>query len=503
MRSLADGQALLRMRGIWKRFPGVTALSDVSLRLNAGEVLGLIGENGAGKSTLMSILGGILSPDRGEVLVEGQPVPPGSVARAISHGVSIIHQELDLAPNLDVASNILLGREPMTRLGLVDRRRLLAEAGRLAATIGLTCSLTTPVEDLPAAQQQLVEIAKALSVSAKILVLDEPTSSLSSKEASALFSVMASLKRSGVSMIYISHRLHEVQEMCDRVVVLRDGRVAGELDRDDMTRDRMVRLMVGRDIPRMFPSASSGRSETPALSVESLVCEGCKGEFTFSVYPGEVLGIAGLVGSGRTELVRTLFGVRPARSGQVLIEGRRVAVNSVGDAVRNGMGFVPEDRKDLGLLMGMTVSQNLIFPGLPLRPAVFLDRQHERSVADEQVKQLSIKVSGLDQNVENLSGGNQQKVTLGKWMALSPKVLILDEPTRGIDVGSKSEIYSLVRSLADNGMAVLMVSSEMEEIVGLADRTLVMHEGRLQGVLERSEITEESIMNLATGGSSS
>jgi ribose transport system ATP-binding protein len=491
---------LLVMKNITKRFSGVLALDNVDLDLYSGEILGLIGENGAGKSTLMAILGGIHIPDAGQVLIDSCPVRLGSIQDAIANKVSLIHQELNLAGNLDIASNILLGREPTGILSFVKRKSLHDRASKLVKMVGLSVPLSTIVEDLSTAQQQLVEIAKALSQSSRILVLDEPTSSLSSKDAEILFNVMRDLKSQGVSMIYISHRLHEIEEMCDRVIALRDGRRVGELSRNEINRDSMVRLMVGRDVSRFFPENEDRTSSKPVLSVRSIKCASCKGEFTFDAYAGDVLGIAGLVGSGRSELVQCLFGVEPFISGHLMIDGKEIRIKSPIDAIKNGMALVPEDRKHLGLILEMAIKENISLPGLAIACRKTLNPRLELQTADEQSKALSIKTPSLGQSVECLSGGNQQKVALAKWLALSPRVLILDEPTRGIDVGSKSEIYKLIRQLADSGVAIVMVSSEMEEIIGISDRVLVMHEGVLNGELDRSELSEEKIMHLATGG---
>ncbi|HUV04305.1 MAG TPA: sugar ABC transporter ATP-binding protein [Armatimonadota bacterium] len=493
---------LLQMKGITKRFPGVTALDRVDFELYPQEICGLIGENGAGKSTLIRILAGIFPADEGEILLDSRPVRISSVQDSLALGISAIHQELNLAGNLDIASNILLGREPaVTPLRLVQHRRLMEQAGEVARTVGITAALTTSVERLSPGQQQLVEIAKALSMSARILVLDEPTSSLSPREAATLFSLMRRLREQGVSMIYISHRLAEVEEICGRAVVLRDGRRVGELDRGRMRRDDMVRLMVGRDISRFFPDAGKTRGQ-PALEVHNLRPPGCLGQFNFSVNEGEILGVAGLVGAGRTELARCLFGIEPVRadSGEILISGRPVEIGSPLDAIRHGMGMVPEDRKYLGVILGMALKENVSLPKFCYSGRRMLDSRAEAELAERQVHALDIRTPSISQNVEFLSGGNQQKVALAKWLALEPRILILDEPTRGIDVGSKSEVYNLIRRLADSGVAVIMISSEMEEILGLADRALVLHEGRQKGILSHDEMTEESIMRLATGG---
>lgn len=495
------GKPLLEMRGITKRFPGVLALDRVDLTLYEGEILGLIGENGAGKSTLIRILSGDYQADSGTIAINGERVSISSVRDAIALGISVIYQELNLAGNLDVASNIFLGREPRKRfLGVVDRRTLYSRAGELADRVGLSAPLTTLVQELSPGAQQLVEIAKALSVEARILVLDEPTSSLTPSEAEKLFEIMRRLRESGVSMIFVSHRLAEVSEICDRVVVLRDGKNAGELDRENMNIDEMVRLMVGRDLARFFPEHAAGKKAEVVLSVRGLRPRGARSEISFDLRAGEVLGIAGLMGAGRTELVRSIFGVEPSESGVIEIHGREAQIRSPWDAIRLGMGLVPEDRKQLGVILEMSVSENATLPSLGALRRFMLDRKWELATTQELIRTLDIKTPGAAQQVQFLSGGNQQKVALGKWLVLSPRILIMDEPTRGIDVGSKSEIYRLIRNLAGEGVAVIVVSSEMEEIIGLADRVLVMREGRCTGILESDQISEENIMRLATAG---
>lgn len=489
------------MKGVSKRFPGVLALDNVDLDLYEGEILGLIGENGAGKSTLIRILGGDYLAEEGELLFDGNRAAIVDVQHSIAHGVSVIYQELNLAPNLDIASNIFLGREPRVGgWGIVDKKQLYARAEELARRVGITASMTTLVEKLSPGEQQLVEIAKALSMDARILVLDEPTSSLSTTEAGKLFEVMRTLKQAGVSMIYISHRLGEVQEMCDRAIVLRDGERVGEIARENLRPEEMVKLMVGRDISRLFPEHGRERGVETVMSVRDLVYPESKAPVSVDLNAGEILGIAGLVGAGRTELVQAIFGVEPKIGGEVLIRGERVEIRTPADAIKAGIGLVPEDRKALGVILEMPVVENISLSSIGTYNPPFLDRTRETQVATELAEKLEIKTPNLNQLVGFLSGGNQQKVALAKWLATSPKILILDEPTRGIDVGSKSEIYKLIRSLADDGIGVIIVSSEMEEIIGLSDRVLVMHEGRCTGILERGEISEESIMHLATGG---
>lgn len=492
---------LLEMQNITKRFPGVLALNDVSLDLHEGEILGLIGENGAGKSTLMRVLGGDYPADGGSIVVAGQPVRLSGVRDSIALGVSIIYQELNLAPNLDIASNIFLGREPRRgALGVVDRKKLYDQAASLAGRVGITARLTTLIDDLSPGERQLVEIAKALSMDARILVLDEPTSSLTLSEAAKLFEVMRGLKASGVSMIYISHRLAEVQELCDRVIVLRDGERAGELEKDHVVPDEMVRLMVGRDISRFFPEHANDTKGETVLSVRDFRCPGGSCEISFDLCAGEIMGVAGLVGAGRTEFVTSLFGVEPPEHGKVIVNGEPVSIKNPADAIRAGMGLVPEDRKLLGVILEMAVSENISLAGIGSYNPPFMDRRREDKIVSEMIEALDIKTPSAAQQVQFLSGGNQQKVALAKWLSLDPRILILDEPTRGIDVGSKSEIYKLIRELADQGVAVLMVSSELEEIIGLSDRVMVMHEGRVTGILDRADVSEESIMHMATGG---
>jgi ribose transport system ATP-binding protein len=492
---------LVEVRGISKRFPGVRALDEVSLAVAPGEVLAIIGENGAGKSTLLKILAGVQPPDSGELLVDGQPVRFRGVEDALARGIALIHQELNLADNLDLAGNIFLGREPR-RLGLLDLARMRAEAAGWLALVGLDLDPATSLAELPIGRQQLVEIAKALSTQARLLIMDEPTSSLSARETETLFRVVQDLRSRGVSVIWISHRLGEVKELADRVVVLRDGRNAGGItDRAEIEHDRMIRMMVGRDIDRLARRPSHPPGDV-VLAVDGLRTPAHPAHaVSLEVRAGEIVGIAGLVGAGRTELLTTLFGVTPAVAGSVTVAGRRVTPTSPRDAIRAGLALVPEDRKQEGLVLEMAVRENMSLVALRAESrAGFIDTAAERQLAAEMIPALAIKTPGDRQAVQFLSGGNQQKVVLAKWLAMKPKVLLLDEPTRGIDVGAKAEIYDLVHRLAGEGLAVLFVSSEMEEILSLADRALVMHEGRLAGGLSRGELTEENVMRLAAGG---
>jgi ribose transport system ATP-binding protein len=491
---------LLEVCRVTKRFPGVVAIDGVSLELRAGEVVGILGENGAGKSTLMKILAGVQQPDEGELRMNGVRVQIDSVRSAIDRGIALIHQELNLADNLDVGANVFLGREPR-RFGLIDRRLIDSETRQYLACVGLNVDPRTPTASLAIGQQQLVEIAKALSASARILIMDEPTSSLSSHEAARLFEVVKDLRSKGVCIVYISHRLGEVKELADRVVVLRDGRNAGGLAREEITHDAMVRLMVGRDLSQFYAHKPHPPGDV-VLEVEGLRTATWPDEpLDFHLRSGEIVGVAGLVGAGRTEMLRALFGIDRRAGGTIRVGGEPLRLETPHDAIRAGIALVPEDRKQQGLVLEMAVRENIGLAGLlrNSRPGGLLNFATERRDTAEMIRKLKIKTPHAEQIVQYLSGGNQQKVVLGKWLALSPRVLLLDEPTRGIDIGAKQDIYSLMEELAARGVAILFVSSEMEEILGMSDRTLVLHEGRLAGELRRSQLSEEAVMHLATG----
>jgi ribose transport system ATP-binding protein len=497
----SGGTTLLECKGIGKSFPGVRALDGVNLSLQKGQVLSLIGENGAGKSTLMKILAGVQPPDEGEILLDGKPVEIESTRAALDLGISLIHQELNLATNLSVGANVFLGREPL-RGGLIDESTIKKESAKFLKMVGLDVSPDTLVGDLTIGRQQMVEIAKALSVNARVLIMDEPTSSLSQAEAENLFVVIKDLRARGVSVIYISHRLGEVKELSDHVTVMRDGENAGELSRDEVTHEAMVRLMVGRDLSEYYERKDREKGDL-ALEVKKLRTPvHPQHELTFSVASGEIVGIAGLVGAGRTEMLETLFGVTPALGGSIQVSGAELELDSPVSAIAAGIALAPEDRKQQGLVIDMTVRENLSLAALrrDQKKAGFLDFAKEKKISEEMITAMRVKTPNENQIIRYLSGGNQQKVVLGKWLAMKPKILLLDEPTRGIDVGAKSEIYALMEELAESGVAILYVSSEMEEILGMADRALVMHEGRITGELTREELTEENVMQLATGG---
>ena len=499
---------LLEVRGVSKHFPGVQALDGVSLEVHAAEVLAVVGENGAGKSTLMKILAGIHRPDAGEVRFAGRPLHLAGVADALGRGIVLIHQELNLAENLSVTANLFLGREAVLGgpLGWLRNGRMKARSRALLAKVGLDVDPERRVGELPPGQRQLVEIARALSQDARVLIMDEPTSSLTQSETDRLYGVIDDLKNHGVAVVYISHRLAEVVRLADRVEVLRDGRNAGGLRREEITRDAMVRLMVGRDLRQFYvrrhqPSAAP----PPRLQVRNLTfAGGPAAPISFTVGGGEIVGMAGLVGAGRTEVAEALFGLRRLKGGDVLLDGEPLRPRRPSDAIAAGLLLAPEDRRRHGLVLSDSVQGNLALPNLKqlsiLGPVGWVLGRRERRLALDLSSRLMVRGSGLSQPVGLLSGGNQQKVVLGKWLALKPRAVLFDEPTRGVDVGARSEIYGLMDDLAASGVAVLMISSDLEEVLGMADRMLVLHEGRLAGELPRAAFTQEAVMHLATGG---
>jgi ribose transport system ATP-binding protein len=494
---------LLTMRGIGKRFAGVTALADVALTARPGEVLALMGENGAGKSTLMKILGGVQPADSGEIRIAGREVRFDGVRAARLAGIALIHQELMLAPNLDIASNVFLGNEGApTWLAPLARRAMNDKTAALLARVGLDLPPTTPVGSLSVGQRQMVEIARALSSSARIIVMDEPTSSLSADESARLFGIIRKLRSDGVCIIYISHRMEEVQALADRVSVLRDGRNAGELERREATTDRIVALMVGRELSgAYFPPKRDKPAGEVLLEVKDLAVPGAPAGVSFEVRGGEVLGFAGLVGAGRTELMETIFGVAQARGGAMRLAERPFAPRRPRDAIRRGVYLAPEDRKRHGLVLPMSVAQNTSLADIGSYGRLgWLNRKAENRIAEAEVTRLNTKTASVATRVGTLSGGNQQKVVLGKWLAMRPQILILDEPTRGIDVGARAEIYRHMAALAEGGISILMVSSDMEEVMGMSDRVAVMRERRLVGILGRAELSAERLGALMTGG---
>jgi ribose transport system ATP-binding protein len=492
----------LALQNIRKTYPGVIALDGFSMEVRPGEVVGLAGENGAGKSTLMKILGGVVSPDSGTITVDGVAHGNFTVASSMEAGIAFVHQELNLFDNLDVAANIFLGREPLRGgpLRLVDRAKLRAQVAPLLKRVGANFSPDTPVSSLSLAQQQMVEIAKALSIDARLVILDEPTSSLPIAETEKLLAVIAGLKADGISVIFISHRLHEIEHAADRVVVLRDGTLAGTLPKCDVDHEHMVKLMIGRTLKARV-NASTHEPGAVALSMDSLRSPAYPDRtVTLDLHHGEILGLAGLVGSGRTELARVLFGIDRSPGGTMRFEGRELVLGSAAEAVRQGIFLVPEDRKLTGILLDLPIAENISLPDLRSHATRFLvSVASETTTAETQKANLGIKAPSVKTRTGTLSGGNQQKVVLAKWLAMNPRVMILDEPTRGIDIGAKAEIYNLMRRLADTGVAVLMISSDMEEVIGVSDRIAVMHEGSISGILEREEFSQENVLLLAVG----
>jgi len=502
-----SGAPILAMRGISKRFPGVIALDQVSLEVHAGEIIAIIGENGAGKSTLMKIMGGVYQPDEGQIIVDGQPVVINNPATATRLGVGFIHQELNVLDNLDVAANVFLGREPLQKgplrvLRLIDRAPMEEETAKYLQRLGLNIGPRTPLSQLSIAEQQMVEIAKVLSQQARVVIMDEPTSSLTMTETQRLLQIIKELREDGVGILYISHRLGEVVEVADRVVGLRDGKNAGGLVRSEIDHERMVRLMVGRDIDRFraHQSASQGGAYFEARGLRTRRYP--NKEISFSVARGEILGFAGLVGAGRSEMAQAVFGVEPPLGGTVALDGKVLPIRRASDAIHEGIYLVPEDRRHSGLLVDMSIRENISLPALErYSKGGIINLVLERENAQAQSAALGVKTPSVEVRAGNLSGGNQQKVVLAKWLSLEPKLLIFDEPTRGIDVGAKAEIYTLMENLAKSGVAIVMISSDMEEVLNVSDRVAVMHEGAITGFLTREQSSEEAIMRLAVGGS--
>src|SRR5215213_8682039 len=506
---------LLRVERVTKSFPGVLALQDVSLEVHPGEVLGLVGENGAGKSTLMKILSGVYQPDSGEVILDDKQVVLHSHRQAQDLGISIIYQEFNLMPNLSVEENVFVGREP--NAGKVVRwRELRKQTTDLLDQLGVRLNPGAIVRSLSVAEQQMVEIAKALSLNARLVIMDEPTSALTDTEVTALFEIIRGLKHRDLAVIYISHRLEEIFTICDRVTVLRDGQLAGDLPIAEATPDRIVRLMVGRPLMDLFRPEEAERrlerlaqrSPAPVLEVHGLGRTGTGQDpsaivledVSFSVRPGEIVGLAGLVGSGRTEIARAIFGADEYDRGEILVEGKPIRIRSPREAIRLGIGLVPEDRKLQALVLSLAIRENLSLSLLDRLSRFGIVRLGaERALARRMVNALQVRTPSIEQKVLNLSGGNQQKVVIAKWLALHPKILIMDEPTRGVDIGAKAEVHGLMHQLAADGVAILMISSELPEIVHMSDRILVMRQGRMAGELARADATQEAVMALATG----
>lgn len=494
-------EQVLCMKGICKSFPGVKALQNVDIELHRGEVLALLGENGAGKSTLIKILSGDYTADAGEIFIEGKKVEKHDPRTAISSGVSVIYQELNNSDPLSIAENIYMGNLPLNRFHQVDRKRLHEDAQQMLRRVGLNERPETPMEKLSIAKKQMVEIAKALSHNVKILVMDEPTASLNDEEIAILFDIVRKLSEQGTSVIYISHRLDEVFEISDNIVVMRDGQRVAKLKTADTTKPELIAHMVGREIKDMYPARTKDHIGDVVLEVEGLRSDYIDG-VSFNVRRGEIVGLFGLMGAGRTETVEMIIGDRKKKAGTIRMEGREVKINSPEDAKRYGIGYLPSDRKAAGLFLIHSVGNNITVNVLNqiLTNMKLVSPKKNRDLAQEWVKRLHIKTPSADVLAQTLSGGNQQKIVVAKWLAADPKVLILNDPTRGIDVGAKTEIYNLMNDLSKRGLAIIMVSSELPEIMAMSDRIVVLHEGKYRGVLSFEEFSQEKLLATAIGG---
>ncbi len=493
------GKELLRMESIVKTFPGVKALSNAQMVLHEGEIMGFMGENGAGKSTLMNVLGGIFQPDSGEIFIEGKKVEIHSVHESQALGVAFIHQELALEPYLTIAENIFLGRTIKNRFGLVSQNLMAAAAEPYLKRVGLDVDPREMVGKLSMGQQQMVEIAKAFSLNAKILILDEPTSSLSEKEVEILFNTVRELKKQGMGIIFITHKMAEVFQLCDAVTIMRDGAYMDCLRSEDCSEQKLISLMVGRDLGNYYVRTFNEPGDV-MLEVKNVTAGKRAYNCSFSVRSGEILGFYGLVGAGRSELLEAIMGLFPLNEGEVILCGEKVTKHDPSYMQKHGAVLVPESRKTQGLLLNNTIAFNISLPSIgEFIKHLHVNRTKEEQIVDHGMKALSIKAPSSQVNVSTLSGGNQQKVLLSKWLATDPKVLILDEPTRGIDVGAKAEIYTIINNLAKAGLAIVLISSEMPEVMNMSDRMMIMSEGRITGELDRSEYTQEAILSLGMG----
>ncbi|TAU85829.1 sugar ABC transporter ATP-binding protein [Rhizobium leguminosarum] len=496
--AVPNAEYLLSAEGVRKEFPGVVALDDVQFRLKRASVHALMGENGAGKSTLMKILAGIYAPDKGDIRLKGIEIQLKSPLDALENGIAMIHQELNLMPFMTVAENIWIRREPKNRLGFIDHGVMHRMTEELFTRLNIAIDPDIEVRFLSVANRQMVEIAKAVSYNSDVLIMDEPTSALTEREVEHLFRIIRDLKAQGIGIVYITHKMNELFEIADEFSVFRDGRYIGTHASTDVTRDDIIRMMVGREITQMFPKEEVPIGEV-MLSVKDLCLKGVFNNVSFEVRAGEILGVAGLVGSGRSNVAETLFGVTPASSGSIELYGKPVTISSPTEAIRNRMAFLTEDRKDTGCLLILDILENMQIAVLQDRyvKGGFVQQGAVEATCEDMAKKLRVKTPNLYERVENLSGGNQQKVLIGRWLLTNPRILILDEPTRGIDVGAKAEIHRLVTEMARDGVAVVMISSEMPEVLGMSDRIMVMHEGRVTGFLNRDEATQIKVMELA------
>jgi inositol transport system ATP-binding protein len=490
---------ILLMENISKSFPGVKALSDVNLTVRRGTIHALMGENGAGKSTLMKILDGIYTPDTGQITFQGETVTIDTTHRALKLGISMIHQELSPIPYMTVAENIFLGREPLGRFGLIDKRKLNADTKALLKRLEINIDPTSLMKDLSVANTQMVEIAKAISYDSSLIIMDEPTSAITEREVAHLFGMIRSLKAKGVTIIYITHKMDEVFQIADDITVLRDGRHVATVPATQTNKVRLITMMVGRELTEMFPKEVAPIGEV-VLSVRNLTRAGIVEDVSFDLRRGEILGIAGLMGAGRTTVIESIFGIHKINAGEIIIKGKKTQINSPADAIKNGLALLTEDRKLTGIMGVLPVRDNMMIASLPnYERSGFLNGRLIEATYKQEKSRLDIKSPSMHQLIKLLSGGNQQKVLVSRWLLTSPDILILDEPTRGIDVGAKAEIHKLMSKLAQEGKAIIMISSELPEILGMSDRILVMHEGRVGGIFERKEATQESIMQAATG----
>jgi ribose transport system ATP-binding protein len=492
--------SLLKMSNISKIYPGVKALDNVSFDLNKGEVHVLIGENGAGKSTLMKLLAGAEKRSSGEIHIDDTQVQINNPIDAQKLGVVMIYQELNIVPQLSVGENIFLGKEPKKRNGLIDWNRLYDESNQLLQKLNSAINVKETVSNLSVAGQQIVEIAKALTFKAKIIIMDEPTAALTTREVTELFKVIEWLKEQGIGIVYISHRLEEIFQIGDRITILRDGKFISTKNVSDIKREELITLMVGRELTQEFPKKKFQRGKE-VLRLENISKKGKINDVNLSVYQGELLGIGGLVGAGRTELAQIIFGADKKDSGQLFLDGNNVQITSPTDAIKYGIALLTEDRNKKGLILDMTVAENITLSNLKdLLKNGMIDKGKEKSIVDKFVKELNIKTPTIKQVVRNLSGGNRQKVILARWLFTNSRLVIFDEPTRGIDVGAKLEIYHLINKLLEQGIAVIMISSELPELLGMCDKIAVMHNGKIKGVLDHKEASQEKVMILATGG---
>ncbi|MBE5935607.1 MAG: sugar ABC transporter ATP-binding protein [Lachnospiraceae bacterium] len=491
----------VEMKGINKSFGTNQVLKNAGFNLKDGEVHALMGENGAGKSTLMKILTGVYTRDEGTVLVDGQEVMYKNPQEAEKAGIVFIYQELNVLFDLTVEENLFMGKEITKKFGICDKKAMIAKAQEMLDKMGVHIPVTATMTELSVGQQQMIEICKALMVDAKVLIMDEPTAALTQSETKVLFDVIKSLKKKGVSIVYISHRMEEIFELCDRITVLRDGAYIDTKEIKDINMDDIVQMMIGRTIGERFPKRDE-KIGKEVLKVDGLTSGNLFKNVSFSVKAGEVVGFSGLMGAGRTEIMQAIFGNLPVESGKILIEGKEVVIKNPRQAIAAGIGFITEDRKTEGLLLEKTIAENIEIANLKkISKKTVIRKELQNVLVDKGIKDFKIKCTGPEHECNNLSGGNQQKVVLAKWIATEPKILILDEPTRGVDIGAKKEIYSVINDLAKKGVAVILVSSELPEVLGMSDRIVVVHEGKITGVVEASDADQAKIMTLATGGS--